>query len=266
MIESSAPPPKPNTYLDAVEWRLLDALTVFVAGIAGAFVVTFVFAIAGIDALEPVPFAAVFAAQFGASMMAVWRLSHTRGTGSLATDVGLVIRGRDWWGVPAGFALQIGVALLTFPIIYLVFGDDPPQQGVSDVAGSATSTAEQLLTLISLAVLAPIVEEIIYRGILLAAIRRRFGPWPSILISAAIFGGIHAVLDFNAIAAVPGLFLLGVVLAWVALRRGNLSLPIALHSGVNLLAGIFIVWGPQIEDWAETQLDEIEGLITLLPF
>ncbi|MGI9667237.1 MAG: CPBP family intramembrane glutamic endopeptidase [Acidimicrobiia bacterium] len=266
MIESSAPPPKPDTYLDTMHWRYIDAVSVFVAGIAGAFIVTIVFAIAGIDPLDPLPFATVFAAQFGGSMLVVWWLSRKRGTGSLSADVGLVIRGKDWWGVPAGFLLQIAVAIITFPIIYLVFGSDPPQQGVSDVAGSATSTAEQLVTLISLAVLAPIVEEIIYRGILLSALRRSLGAWPSILISAAIFGGIHALLDFNAIAAVPGLFLLGIVLAWVALRRGNLSLPIALHSGVNLLAGVFIVWGPQIEDWAETQLDEIEGLIAFLPF
>ncbi|MEN8240203.1 MAG: CPBP family intramembrane glutamic endopeptidase, partial [Actinomycetota bacterium] len=72
------------------------------------------------------------------------------------------------------------------------------------------------------------------------------------------------LLDPNAIAVVPGLFLLGVVLAWVALKRGDLSLPIAIHSGINLLAAITILYGDQLLEWSETQLEQLEGIISFL--
>jgi membrane protease YdiL (CAAX protease family) len=68
------------------------------------------------------------------------------------------------------------------------------------------------------------------------------------------------LLDPDAIAVVPGLFLLGIALGWVALRRGDLSLAIAMHSGINLLAAVTLLYGDSILKWAETQLDQLEQL------
>lgn len=265
MIESSAPPPPPDGYLDDAAWRYRDVIVVFLAGFAGSLAMSIVLLAAGTDISDPIPFSLVFAAQALSSLLVVWWLSRSRGTGSLANDVGLVIRGRDWWGVPAGMALQIGIAILTLPLIFLIWGDDPPSQGVTEITETAATTLEQIFVVISVAVLAPIVEEVIYRGMLLSTLRQRFRPWAAIVISALVFSLIHAVLDVNAIAAVPGLFILGIVLGWVALRRHNLSLAIALHSGINLLAAISLLWGSQIQDWAEQRLDEIEAVIGLLP-
>ena len=265
MIESSAPPPKPDGYLDDVRWRYRDVVFAFLAGFAGSLVVGIVLTVGGFDLTDPIPFSLVFAGQATASMVVIWMLSRSRGTGSLAADVGLVIQPRDWWGVPAGMALQILIAVITLPLIFLLWGDDPPSQGVTDIAETATTTAEQIFVVLAVAVLAPIVEEVIYRGMLLSTLRRRFRPWIAVVISALVFSLIHAVLDINAIAAVPGLFLLGLVLGWVALRRQNLSLAIALHSGINLLAAISLLWGGQIQDWAENRLDEIEAVIASLP-
>ena len=84
---------------------------------------------------------------------------------------------------------------------------------------------------------------------------------PVLLVGDIDRGGVHAVLDPGSIAAVPGLTLLGAVLAYAALRTGDLSLPIALHSGVNLLAAIALLYGQQIGEWAERQLEELEAVI-----
>jgi membrane protease YdiL (CAAX protease family) len=65
---------------------------------------------------------------------------------------------------------------------------------------------------------------------------------------------------------VPGLFILGIVLAFAALRTGDLSLPIALHSGINLLAAVSLLWGDDILEWSEQKLEELEALVTFLPF
>ena len=65
--------------------------------------------------------------QFAGTFAAIVWLSRSRGTGSLATDVGLVLRPSDWWGVPAGMGLQIAIALITAPLIYRLFPDGPPE-------------------------------------------------------------------------------------------------------------------------------------------
>ena len=59
---------------------------------------------------------------------------------------------------------------------------------------------------------------------------------------------------------------LGAVLAYAALRTGDLSLPIALHSGVNLLAALALLYGQEIGEWAERQLEELEAVVAFLPF
>lgn len=266
MMESSAPPQRAEGFLPDAPWRVRDFVLAFLAGLAGAFAATIAVYALGYDPLEPLPFAAVFAGQAAATLGFVLWLSRQRGTGSLAADVGFVIRPGDWWGVPAGMALQIAIALITLPLISLLFPDGPPEQGVSEIAGTAQSLLEQIFIVASVAVAAPIVEEILYRGMLLSILRKRLSPWVAVVVSAGVFSLVHAALDANAIAAVPGLFLLGVVLATVTLRRGNLSLAIALHSGINLLAAIVLLWGDDMIQWLEQRVDEIEGIVALFPW
>jgi len=249
-------------FLPDSTWTLWDALAAFVAGIVGSIVVGTLVVAAGGDPLAPLSFSLIFGGQALASFVVVWAISRRKGTGSLSIDVGFVVRARDWWGVPAGMGLQIAIALVTAPLIIWLFPDGPPEQGVAEIAGQSDTVVDQLAVIAAVAVAAPLIEEIIFRGILLAALARRLSRWLSILLSAAIFAGIH-LLDPNAIAVVPGLFLVGVALAWAAMRTGNLSLPIALHSGINLLAAISILYGNELRDWANSQLEQIEGVISL---
>ena len=264
MMESSAPPQPPEGYLPVSNWRYRDVVVAFIAGIAGSFIVTALVITLGFDPFDPLPFALIFVGQAAGTLAVVVWLSRQRGSGSLAADVGLVVRAGDWWGVPAGMGLQIVIALVTAPFIIWIFGDDPPSQEVSNVTGASETLIEQLFIIAAVAVAAPIVEEVVFRGMLLSTLVRSMGNWPAILVSAAVFSLVHLV-DPNAIAVVPGLFLLGIVLGWVALRRGDLSLAISLHSGINLLAVISLLWGDELLEWSERQLEELEAVVSLLP-
>jgi len=258
-------PPPPAGYLPVADWRYWEVVVVFFSGaFASIFVAAGVVA-AGLDPLEPIPFSLVFGAQGVASFAMMWYLSRTRGSGSLAADTGLVISGSDWWGVPAGagMGLQIAIALVTAPIIVWVWPDGAPSQSVAEVAASSETLVEQLLVLVVVAVGAPIIEEMIFRGMLLSILARSLNRWPAILVSAAIFAAIH-LFDPNAIAVIPGLFLLGIVLGWVAMRRGDLSLAIAMHSGINLLAAITLLYGDSLLEWAEKQFDSQEQLEAII--
>jgi membrane protease YdiL (CAAX protease family) len=252
-------PPPPSGYLPVANWRYWEVIVVFFSGAMASLFVAVLVVAGGADPLAPIPFSAVFGAQAVASFAMAWYLSKTRGSGSLAADTGLIISGSDWWGVPAGMGLQIAIAIVTAPLIVWIWPDGPPSQSVAEVAESSETLIEQLLVLMVVAVGAPIIEEMIFRGMLLSILARSLSRWPAILVSAAVFSAVH-LFDPNAIAVIPGLFLLGIALGWAAMKRGDLSLAIALHSGINLLAAITLLYGDSLLDWANQQLDQLEQL------
>jgi membrane protease YdiL (CAAX protease family) len=84
--------------------------------------------------------------------------------------------------------------------------------------------------------------------------------------TAAMFAVIH-LLDPNTIALMPGLFIIGIVLGIAAIRRGNLSLAIPLHAGVNLVGALVLFFGEDLIDWLERvseEMEQIEGVVRLL--
>jgi len=84
-------------------------------------------------------------------------------------------------------------------------------------------------------VVAPVVEELFFRGLLLRALQRRFSAPAAVAISGATFGAVH-LLDPGAYVILPALVALGMLSGVFAVRTGNLSRSILLHAGFNLLA------------------------------
>lgn len=258
-----SPPLPPSGYLPVARdlvppgpmfWWTIGA---FMAGVIGANIVGVLLVVMNAELTKPIPFATMFLGQSAASLLLIWLFSRRAASGSLQADVGLNLDLSDWWGLFAGMGLQIVVALGTYPFIQLMFPDGAPEQGVASIAQGTETSIEIILTFLSVAVLAPIVEEIIFRGMLLSWLHRFMGKWSTIILSAAVFASIHLV-DWDSRAAVPGLFVIGIVLGWAAIKRGDLSLAIPLHAGVNLLGAVLLVWGPEILEWSERQLEELE--------
>lgn len=81
------------------------------------------------------------------------------------------------------------------------------------------------------AIMAPIVEEIVFRGFLYGGLAKRYHPAIAVAVSGAIFGGIHLQLF-----AFPILFLLGVLLALLYKFTGSLWAPILMHFCINAIA------------------------------
>lgn len=78
---------------------------------------------------------------------------------------------------------------------------------------------------------APLLEEVLFRGFLFAGLIRPGGLWKAILLSAAIFGAIHLQP-----LAFPALFWLGALLALLYHRTGSLWAPILMHTIINSTA------------------------------
>lgn len=86
------------------------------------------------------------------------------------------------------------------------------------------------------AVLAPIWEELVFRGFLVASLTRYFPQWGAVLLSALVFAMCH----FRIQTFLP-LMLLGIVWGSVFLKCRNLLPAMVLHSTWNLyiLATLF---------------------------
>ncbi|MCR5889637.1 CPBP family intramembrane metalloprotease [Hymenobacter sp. J193] len=93
-----------------------------------------------------------------------------------------------------------------------------------------------------LCVAAPVLEELLFRGVLLAGLLRNYPqrPWVAIGQSALLFGLIHA----NP-AQMVGAGLIGLLLGWLYYRTQSLWLCMATHALNNLLAFLGLVVGGQ---------------------
>jgi len=87
----------------------------------------------------------------------------------------------------------------------------------------------QALIILSAVVLAPLAEELFFRGLLQSLLRNFMSPWAAIVISSFLF----ALMHFAVIRSVPPLLLFGLVLGYTYEHRGRLLAPIAIHALFN---------------------------------
>ncbi len=90
---------------------------------------------------------------------------------------------------------------------------------------------EQAAIILSLVVLVPVAEELLYRGLVYTALRARLAAPAAIVASAAFFAAVHLNPTL-----LPSLFLVGAGLAWLMERTGSLWPPIIAHVFINGVA------------------------------
>lgn len=92
-----------------------------------------------------------------------------------------------------------------------------------------------VLAFMALVVIAPIVEESIFRGFLLPAFSRRFSIIFGVLVTSILFGLVHGQLNVAIIT-----FVMGLLLAWLYAKSQSLVPAIMFHSLKNLVAFLLI--------------------------
>ncbi len=248
-----------DPYLPEASWSFTDTAGVFLAGLVAAVVALMILYTVTPSPTGITELVVSSTAQGGAQFALMAAFSAGRGSQRLDTDFGLVLRLRDMWGLLAGIGLQfVVVYAVLLPLQLILDLDNPPQQEVTQVAGEARGAVDIVLVVLIVVVIAPIVEEMIFRGMLLSRLRRSMGRVPAVLVSAVVFAAVH-LADPNAVFVVPGLVVIGIVLGFQALRTGNLSVSIFTHAGVNLIAVISLLYGDQIIE----RLDQMQSILRL---
>ena len=163
-------------------------------------------------------------------------VARWKGSGSLRQDFGLAMeRGDVLRGLLVGAAAQVLALPLVYVLVQAATGDldlDKPARALLDRADGGGLAAICL----GVALIAPVVEEVFFRGLLLRAIEKRWGSTIAILGSACFFAGTHFQL-----AQFPGLLIAGLLFAWLAVRHGRLGPSIWAHIGFNTVTVIALV-------------------------
>lgn len=101
------------------------------------------------------------------------------------------------------------------------------------------------------AVVAPVVEELIFRGLILKGFRRNYNAFTAVFMSALLFALFHLnPWQF------PATFLLGLLLGWIMIRTNNIILSIIGHSINNFLVLLSITFWKEIQSNAFYLMDK----------
>ena len=140
-----------------------------------------------------------------------------------------------WMGALAWIA-YLAIARLLVPFL------DPQQEDVTNELGVDEPTAlSAIFAGILIVIVAPLAEEMFFRGFVYAGLRRAVSLLPAATISGMIWGSLHLASGNVGVAIQLSVF--GVILAWLYERSGTLWAPILAHLINNAIAFTLLMAG-----------------------
>jgi membrane protease YdiL (CAAX protease family) len=156
--------------------------------------------------------------------------------------------GQPWfrlWLEPALFG--VGFILPAFGLHYISqtvltqLGHEPVVQQAVQMVMATEHPVEVGLQIISVVIMAPIAEELLFRGILFNTIKHAGYPLAGMFASAALFALVH-----GSMALMLPLFVMGFALAWVYEKSGSIIAPIVMHATFNAINFTFLKMAPTL--------------------
>jgi membrane protease YdiL (CAAX protease family) len=127
------------------------------------------------------------------------------------------------------YVAYIGAAIL------IALAIQPEQEDVTEQLGYGESTAANVAVAMLVVAIAPLTEELFFRGFMFAGLRRRLPFLGAAAISSGIWGLFHYTGP-GTWGVVLQLAAFGVILSWLYERTGSLWPPIAVHALNNAIA------------------------------
>ncbi len=115
------------------------------------------------------------------------------------------------------------------------------------------SSYNGLFGFLTIVIAAPVLEELIFRGIILEGLLKRYSPLKSILFSSFLFGLVH-LNPWQLISAM----MIGSFSGWVYYRSRNLNYSIFIHF-INNLIPFIAMFFYSAEDLMLMEMDEVFG-------
>jgi membrane protease YdiL (CAAX protease family) len=147
----------------------------------------------------------------------------------------------SWSDVGLGAAFGLGGLALTVPasLVYVAIVGPNASSAVGDVFGSVrTGPVLAAVVLVIVVFLAPLCEEIVYRGLLWGGIERLANRWVAFGVTTLLFAMAH--FEFT---RTPLLLIVAIPIAVARLYTGRLLPSIVAHQVNNLLPGVVLMLG-----------------------
>lgn len=151
----------------------------------------------------------------------------------------------------AVIAIQLGVIV---PLVSLV-----PMPGMIREMFMEMAKNRGILAFAAIVFAAPLLEELIFRGIILDGLLRIYSPIKAIIISSILFGVVH-LNPWQFITA----FILGMFAGWAYYKTRSLTLPILIHFVNNLAAVLFSRLSGAEAYLDKSLLEQYGGLVSFI--
>jgi hypothetical protein len=164
--------------------------------------------------------------------------SRRSGTGRFRTDFAVTVRPVDLLAIPVGVVGQFVVVPAAYVPLRALWPDTFDPGRVSERAEAlvdGVSGVEVALLVAVVAVGAPVMEELVYRGLLQRSAAALVGPWSALVATSLLFAVIH----FSPVEY-PGLFLAGLLFGGCLAVTGRLGPAVIAHAAFNA-AGLYTV-------------------------
>ena len=202
-------------------------------------VVVLLIASANSDGRRTDPTVALIAlnAFFGA--VAVWIFWSFRSKGiDIRRLVGRLPENFNWFPVIGillvNMVFSLGAAIVVLSAIASASEPVARSLQTEPVVSNAPNPASLIVSIATVAVLAPVLEELFFRGILINRWAVKWRPGTAIVASALLFGILHLI-------AIGGAFMFGTIAAVLYIRTRTLLVPMAMHVANNSLVTLAIL-------------------------
>ncbi len=116
--------------------------------------------------------------------------------------------------------------------IYFMASNENLVQKVYNSENISTNSSSSILSLITVIIIAPIIEEFIFRGFLFSKWTEKMGAYKSMILTSLIFSILHINFDFI------GLFLNSILFCILYMKTKNLFIPIICHMFNNFIGNL----------------------------
>jgi membrane protease YdiL (CAAX protease family) len=147
-------------------------------------------------------------------------------------------------GVGLGVGMLLAATLIVSLLMRLTGSEQAPDQFLLDELTRGGSST--VLAFIAAVVLAPVAEELLFRGLLFNALLRRRSVHVAALVSSVVFAVVHVDVAVSQPLALVGLTLVGLALAYAYHRTGSLLVPIAGHAAFNGVTLVLALVGERL--------------------
>lgn len=150
----------------------------------------------------------------------------------------LALRPPPSWGRALGLSVAALVAIFVGVYVALVLSGAGDEQNLAPEGWDSSRAGAYALSFVAIALVGPITEELLYRGVGLSLVAQRLGAGATVVVTSVLFGLGHGL-----VLSLAAFIWFGIVVALLRLRTDSLYPACLVHctfNGIGMVAPLFL--------------------------